>query len=87
MFKLSGQQRLYFYEYDCKESNLNRFVIINVTIFFNYIGNKDMFQPVLTSRIKGVDRIVPIGKTMDFDLIWDGYNLLSYLTKFVILHQ
>ena len=29
---------------------------------------------------KGVDRIVPIGKALDFDYIWDGYNLLDELS-------
>lgn len=46
-----------------------------------YLGNKEMFIPLLTSGIKGIDRIVPIGKTMDFDLVWDGYNLFGRLTR------
>ncbi len=29
---------------------------------------------------KGVDRIVPLGKALDFGYIWDGYNLISDLT-------
>lgn len=29
----------------------------------------------------GIDRIVPIGKTMDFSLIWDGYDLIETLTR------
>ena len=33
--------------------------------------------------VRGVDRIVPMGKTMDFDLIWDGYDLVSRLTRTV----
>lgn len=53
-----------------------------------YIGNEEMFADLLESlnrgvnrRIKGIDRIVPVGKTMDFDLIWDGYNLPVFLTR------
>ena len=30
-----------------------------------------------------VDRVVPMGHTMDFDLIWDGYNLVNQLTRVV----
>ena len=26
-------------------------------------------------RLVGIDRVVPMGQTMDFDFIWDGYNL------------
>lgn len=29
----------------------------------------------------GVDRIVPIGKTMDFDLIWDGHDLIREMSR------
>ena len=51
-----------------------------------YIGNKDMFISLLKSGIKGVDRIVPVGKTMDFDLIWDGYNLEKMFTRTIAIH-
>jgi hypothetical protein len=30
---------------------------------------------------RGVDRIVPLGKALDFGYIWDGYNLLDELTS------
>jgi len=29
----------------------------------------------------GIDRIVPIGATMDFSLIWDGRNLINTLSR------
>jgi hypothetical protein len=31
--------------------------------------------------LNGIDRIVPIGKTMDFDMVWDGYDLIMSLTR------
>ena len=49
-----------------------------------YIGNPEMITPLLNAGVKGIDRIVPIGKTMDFDLIWDGYNIPSLFTRIVI---
>ena len=74
----------FFYEYDCKD-------IMEISVLCNnkrcqtisYIGNKDMFETLVKSGVKGVDRIVPIGKTMDFDLIWDGYDLRRHLTRIV----
>ena len=51
----------------------------------SYIGDRKMFLPLLEAGIRGVDRIVPIGKTMDFDLIWDGYNLYERLTRTISL--
>ena len=32
-------------------------------------------------RPSGIDRIVPIGRTMDFSLNWDGYNLINTLSR------
>lgn len=34
---------------------------------------------------KGVDRVVPIGQALQFDQIWDGYSLLSELTRKIAL--
>ena len=76
----------YFFEYDCKD-------ILEIKDLCNdkhcqtiaYIGSNDAVIPLLDAGIKGIDRVVPIGKTMDFDLIWDGYNLPMLLTRTVIL--
>lgn len=48
-----------------------------------YMGRKETILPLAESGLKGIDRIVPIGKTMDFDFIWDGYNLVERLTRTV----
>ena len=53
----------------------------------SYIGTPIMFEPLLESGLKGVDRIVPFGKTMDFELIWDGYDLMTYLTRIIRIRQ
>jgi Acyl-CoA reductase (LuxC) len=34
-------------------------------------------------RLSGIDRIVPIGRTLDFSLEWDGYNLIGMLSRIV----
>ena len=36
---------------------------------------------VLRAGAKGVDRIVKIGRTMDFSLTWDGYDLIWCLSR------
>lgn len=37
-------------------------------------------------RPEGVDRAVPMGKSMDFDLVWDGYDLIRDLSrKFAVI--
>ena len=76
----------YFFEYDCSDimelwplCNDDRCQTVS------YLGDREMFRPLLAAGVRGVDRIVPIGKTMDFDLVWDGYDLVSRLTRTVFM--
>lgn len=76
----------YFYEYDCEDFlELKEFCDNTHCQTIGYIGEKEMFLPLVRSGIRGVDRVVPMGHTMDFDLVWDGYNLVSQLTRVVNL--
>ncbi len=42
---------------------------------------------VVLSRGEGIDRIVPLGHALDFNYIWDGYNLLEELSRKVYLKR
>ncbi|MFH1512703.1 MAG: acyl-CoA reductase [Bacillota bacterium] len=33
--------------------------------------------------VKGADRAVPVGHTMDFSLVWDGYDLIRCLSRMI----
>ena len=76
----------YFYEYDCKD-------ILEIKDLCNdkrcqtiaYIGNSKAVLHLIEAGVKGIDRVVPMGKTMDFDLIWDGYNLPALLTRIIVV--
>lgn len=48
-----------------------------------YFGvDKSMLERfVLKNRVRGIDRVVPIGKTTDFALVWDGYDLIQKLSR------
>ena len=75
----------YFYEYSLKEFD-ELFNIINPkyqTITYFGIDPKELQRAVIEKRIDGVDRIVPIGKAMDIDAIWDGHNLISELSRVI----
>lgn len=74
----------YFYEYDCHNiMELRDFCNDTHCQTIGYIGDRALLKPLINSGIKGVDRFVPIGHTMDFDLIWDGYNLVEHMTRTV----
>lgn len=76
----------FFFEFDCDDV-MELWNICNdkkcqtITL----LGEKNWLRPLIAKGVKGVDRIVDIGKSMDFDLIWDGYELTSMLTRIIAL--
>lgn len=74
----------YFLEYDCKEiTELSGLCDNTHCQTIAYLGDRKEIEPLLTQGLAGIDRVVPIGKTMDFDLIWDGYNLYERMTRII----
>ena len=74
----------YFFEYDCDDIlEIKPLCDDKRCQTIGLLGDVEKIKPLLTSGIKGVDRVVSIGKTMDFDLIWDGYDLTSQLTRVI----
>ena len=79
--------------YRCKAGYFTEFMVNNLQEIVHIINRKYQtlayygFMPeelndfILKSGILGVDRVVPIGKTTEFDLVWDGYNLINSLTR------
>jgi len=41
---------------------------------------------IKNNKLLGVDRVVPLGRTMDFSLIWDGYDLVNILSRKIIIY-
>jgi hypothetical protein len=53
------------------------------TVTYFGIEPEKIVEFVIRNKVKGVDRIVPIGKALDFDFIWDGYDLPKTLSRVV----
>lgn len=75
----------YFYEYDCDNIMELADIISDKCQTVGYIGEKKFIRPLLEAGLDGIDRVVPVGKTMDFDFIWDGYNLFAEMTRLISL--
>lgn len=63
-------------------------VLLNTKIqTLSYFGLNENDLELLAEIAKGrgIDRIVPIGKALDFDYVWDGYNLVNALTRTIHL--
>lgn len=76
----------YFFEYDCEDIlELKPLCDDKRCQTVGLLGEKELILPLLKSGIRGVDRVVPIGKTMDFDLVWDGYDLFAMLAREIVI--
>ena len=51
------------------------------TLSYYGFDAKDLSNWVIDLGLEGIDRIVPIGKTADFTLIWDGYDLIETMSR------
>ena len=50
-----------------------------------YIGDiGERLESFVTGNgLRGIDRIVPVGRTMDFSLVWDGYDLIREMSRLI----
>lgn len=55
------------------------------TLSYYGVDKQELMNFVIDSHLVGIDRVVPIGKTMDFDLIWDGYDLIRQMSRVVCI--
>ena len=44
----------------------------------------ELAQQIASGHLRGIDRIVPIGKAMDIGVFWDGHDLIRELSRVVI---
>lgn len=71
--------------YECNLRNINKLkaIINNKYQTLTYFGfEKNFFEKfLLNNQAKGIDRVVPIGRSLDMSLIWDGYEINKFLTR------
>ena len=41
----------------------------------------ELREMILTTQPRGIDRVVPIGKSLEFSYIWDGNDLLKSFSR------
>ncbi len=72
-----------FYQYNLNNINLLKKIINPKFQTLTYYGfKKDYFLNfIIKNKILGIDRIVPVGRALDIDLNWDGYNICNLLTR------
>ena len=73
----------YFYERNINNINQIMKYSNEATQTLSYFGfEKDYIKKIFTNKsYKGIDRIVKIGQALSISLYWDGYDIISNLTK------
>ena len=75
----------YFYEYSLK--NWEEFCGIVSrkfqTVTYFGIDPARIRDIVISEKLAGIDRIVPIGRAMDIGIIWDGFDVIRSLSRIV----
>ncbi len=75
----------FFYEYSMNSLEDIVPIISDKFQTVTYFGlDPDVIRNVvIKNRLRGIDRIVPVGKAMDIGVIWDGYDLVRVLSRLV----
>lgn len=47
------------------------------------IEKQDILDIVFKYGVRGVDRVVELGKTMELEFIWDGYKMIEEMSRFI----
>ena len=72
-----------FFEYNLKNLIGIKHIINNKYQTLTYCGVDKLLLKkfVLQNNLKGIDRIVPIGQSLNISLLWDGYDILNILSR------
>ncbi len=74
-----------FYQYDLQDiSSLIPYINSRVQTLLYYGLDKNMLMSFVSDKnLQGIDRIVPFGKALDMGVYWDGYDIVSQLSRIV----
>ena len=75
----------YFNEFNINHINeLSNIIKKNYqTLSYYGIYKDDLIIFFKTNKPLGIDRVVPIGNTLDFSLNWDGYDLINQMSRLI----
>ncbi len=75
----------YFFEYNGKNLSEIIHIICGKYQTMTYFGVKKSLLKtfVIDNKLKGIDRIVPIGQALDMSLTWDGFDIIGSLSRII----
>ena len=75
----------YFYEFNFKNLDEIKKMITQKFQTLAYFGIKKnkLKNFIIKNKLKGIDRIVPLGCSHNIGFLWDGYNIDKQLTRMI----
>ena len=75
----------YFFEHDTDDIDLLVEIVNEKYQTLTYFGleKESLRQFIVNNRLSGIDRIVPIGRALDIDIVWDGYDIVKTLSRII----
>ena len=55
------------------------------TVSYYGFSKKELEFFILNNQLRGIDRIVPIGKALGIDIKWDGYDIIKTLSRVITI--
>ena len=76
-----------FFQKNIKQmADLKKFITKKCqTISYFGFTKKQFKYFLLNNNLLGIDRVVPIGKALDIDIVWDGYDMIKSLSRIISL--
>jgi len=82
--KLRGKFGLFFEKAVGNLDELNEFITPKTqTLTYFGVDKEALRDFVVKNRLLGIDRIVPVGKALDIDIIWDGSDIIHSLSRII----
>ena len=83
---IRGLSGIFFQKNIRNLSELKKFITKKCQTVTYFGLNKDQIKSfLLRNNLLGIDRVVPIGKALDINLIWDGYDVIDSLSRTITL--
>ncbi len=66
--------------------NLKKFITKKCqTVTYFGFNKSDLSFFLLNNNLFGIDRMVPIGKALEIDTVWDGYDVIQSLSRIILV--
>jgi Acyl-CoA reductase (LuxC) len=49
------------------------------------IDKNEIRNMISSHRLRGIDRVVPVGRALDMDIVWDGYDIVGSLSRLITI--